>query len=231
MSVDHIQSKPTWACSYNPFLQLLLLHSRLKLLHSYGLPQTASPFYPPSIIPFSFLLHSLFRWHNNNNTPSRWPHLRHRQLSVVAVTAPFHRSPVDVSGSRTTLFNIHLTPSPSNSRLHFPTSSHINSACLAFQLKGPTSPASISEQPDINTEKTSNTSEKMKVSTHITSGVLLVGGCAKLAMAGMGIDGGFDADMLIHFPGFFRAPRAATGNTFVSCSSLSNLFPSPSTSS
>lgn len=51
----------------------------------------------------------------------------------------------------------------------------------------------------------------MRVSTHLMSGVLLAGG----AMAGMGAEGGFDADMMIHFPGFFRAPRAATGNLFV----------------
>jgi hypothetical protein len=61
----------------------------------------------------------------------------------------------------------------------------------------------------------------MKVAMHVVRGgvvsvVLMLGGYVGLATAGIGADGGFDADMLIHFPGFFRAPRAASTNNFVS---------------
>lgn len=48
-------------------------------------------------------------------------------------------------------------------------------------------------------------------------------------MAGMGAEGGFDADMMIHFPGFFRAPRAATGNLFLFAGALGGATAEPVT--
>lgn len=50
----------------------------------------------------------------------------------------------------------------------------------------------------------------------ITKATLVLGGGIAIVEAGMGADSGFDADIMIRFPGFLLAPRAANAFPFAS---------------